>query len=101
MRSVFVDVANELVLVESSLPSAVVQQRLESTGKLVVFRGFGGVGGASPAPSHHCAAVAIMKNSGRVHGLARLVQVHIFKKVCHVVMVTCHTSPVVSREVCH
>ena len=77
VSNVFVDVANELVLVKSTLPSAVVQQRLKDTGKLVVFRGYGGSGSStsSPTPSHHGAAVSIMKWKGQVRGLARLVQV--------------------------
>ena len=34
----------EVVLVETSLPSATVQGYLEATGRLVVFRGYGGTG---------------------------------------------------------
>ena len=44
VRKVYVDLDNELVLVETSLPSSHVKQQLETTGKLVVFRGFGGTG---------------------------------------------------------
>ena len=44
VRSVYVDVSNELVLVESCLLSCRVQALLEETGRLVVFRGFGGTG---------------------------------------------------------
>ena len=77
VRSVYVDVANEIVLVQSTLPSSTVQCHLEQTGKLVVFRGYGsgGEGASVAAPSHHGAAVSIMKWKGVVHGLARLVQV--------------------------
>ena len=77
VRSVYVDVANEIVLVQSTLPSSTVQRHLEQTGKLVVFRGYGsgGEGAGVAAPSHHGAAVSIMKWKGVVHGLARLVQV--------------------------
>ena len=32
----------ELVMVETSLPSGTVQEHLETTGRLVVFRGYGG-----------------------------------------------------------
>ncbi len=42
VSNVFVDVSNELVLVETCLSSAVLQTLLEETGRLVVFRGFGG-----------------------------------------------------------
>ena len=40
----YVDLSDELVLVETYLPSSSVQALLEDTGKLVVFRGFGGTG---------------------------------------------------------
>ena len=36
------DLNNELVLVTTTLPSATVTSLLEETGKLVVFRGYGG-----------------------------------------------------------
>jgi copper chaperone for superoxide dismutase len=74
INDVFVDVANELVLVETTLPSSVVQQQLESTGKLVVFRGYGGDTTMVPPPEHHGAAVVAMSGRGRTTGLARLVQ---------------------------
>lgn len=38
------NLSDEVVLVESRLPSSVVQQCLEGTGRLVVFRGHGGQG---------------------------------------------------------
>ncbi len=44
VRSVYVDVSNEVVLVETCLLSCRVQALLEETGRLVVFRGFGGTG---------------------------------------------------------
>ena len=74
----FVDVANELVLVDTTLPSSRITQLLEGTGKLVIFRGIGGTTPQSSAggePLHRGAAVAIMKGLGGVKGLARLVQV--------------------------
>ena len=40
--NVFVSLEDEVVLVKSVLSSDDVQKLLESTGKLVVFRGFGG-----------------------------------------------------------
>ena len=76
VHDVYVDVSNELVLVETTLPSSRVKQLLAETGKLVVFRGFGGKGGASDNSSgHHGAAVIVMKGQGAVQGLARMVQV--------------------------
>ena len=39
---VFVNLENEFVLVKTSLPSSSVKELLESTGKLVIFRGYGG-----------------------------------------------------------
>ena len=42
IESAHVDLNNELVLVTSTLPSATVTSLLEETGKLVVFRGYGG-----------------------------------------------------------
>ena len=82
---VYVDVSNELVLVETTLPSSRVKQLLAETGKLVVFRGFGGKAPASDSSSsHHGAAVIVMKGQGRVQGLARMVQVGCWKvlKIC-------------------
>ena len=64
------DVENDLVLVESSLPSAHVQELLQDTGKLVLFRGLGG----SMEVAVPAAAVAIFRGD-TVAGLARLVQV--------------------------
>ena len=61
---------NDLVLVESVLPSSHVQRVLEATGKLVLFRGLG----STVAVSAPAAAVAIFRGE-RVKGLARLVQV--------------------------
>lgn len=40
---VYVDLSDEVVLVETCLQSSRIQELLEETGKLVVFRGFGGV----------------------------------------------------------
>ena len=44
IAKVYVNLSDEVVLIESSLPSSVVQRLLEDTGRLVVFRGFGGQG---------------------------------------------------------
>ena len=71
--STYVDVENDLVLVDTSLPSAHVQKLLEDTGKLVVFRGIGGTAGGDSIGGAHGAAVAIFRDGG-VNGLARLVQ---------------------------
>ena len=40
----YVNLSDEVVIVESCLPSSDVQRRLEDTGRLVVFRGYGGIG---------------------------------------------------------
>ena len=64
----------------STLPSSKIQELLESTGKLVVFRGYGGStqqGDVIQEQPHHGAAVAIMKGMGAVKGLARMVQVRL------------------------
>lgn len=70
MHSTYVDVENDLVLVEATLPSAQVQELLQATGRLVLFRGVGG--GSSEIIES--AAVAIFRGS-EVQGLVRLVQV--------------------------
>lgn len=72
----YVDVPNEIVIIESSLPSSDVHKLLELTGKLVVFRGFGGCDQAPPT-HHHGAAVVAMKGCGPVSGLLRMVQVSV------------------------
>lgn len=69
MQSTYVDVENDLVLVEATLPSARVQEILRATGRLVLFRG---VGGSSEITES--AAVAIFRGN-EVQGLVRLVQV--------------------------
>ena len=91
VRSVYVDIANEIVLVQSTLPSSTVQRHLEQTGKLVVFRGYGsgGEGSNVAAPSHHGAAVSIMKWKGVVHGLARLVQVSLMSRTLMEIKILC------------
>jgi len=43
IESSLVDLNNELVLVTTNLPSATITSLLQETGKLVVFRGYGGV----------------------------------------------------------
>ena len=43
VRDVYVSLEDEVVLVRASLPSAEVKRVLEETGKLVVFRGHGGI----------------------------------------------------------
>lgn len=63
--------SNELVLVDTTLPSSSVQELLEDTGKLVVLRGFGG----QVETADHGAAVVVMKGRGQVNGLLRMVQV--------------------------
>ena len=65
------DVDNDLVLVESSLSSVHVQELLQATGKLVLFRGLG----SSTEVTVPGAAVAIFRGD-MVVGLARLVQVN-------------------------
>ena len=55
--------------------SSKIQELLDGTGKLVVFRGIGGVSSTSHTQLHQEAAVAIMKGVGDIKGLARLVQV--------------------------
>lgn len=47
IKRVYVNVDDEVVIVETCLPSSDVQRRLENTGRLVVFRGHGGIGTAS------------------------------------------------------
>lgn len=75
IASAYVDVENDLVLVETQLPSKKVQELLESTGKLVLFRGVGGTESVEPTDgSARDAAVAIFRGDG-VNGLTRLVQV--------------------------
>lgn len=69
VHSTYVDVENDLVLVEATLPSAQVQEILQTTGRLVLFRGVGG-----PSEIMESAAVAIFRGS-EVRGLVRLVQV--------------------------
>ena len=44
VRDVYVNLEDEVVLVKTTLPSAEVKRLLEKTGKLVVFRGHGGIG---------------------------------------------------------
>ena len=44
IKKVYVNLSDEVVLVETSLPSSDVKQRLEDMGRLVVFRGYGGTG---------------------------------------------------------
>ena len=43
VRDVYVSLEDEVVLVRASLPSAGVKRMLDETGKLVVFRGHGGI----------------------------------------------------------
>lgn len=77
ISNVFIDISNELVLVDTTLPSSSVQSLLESTGKLVVFRGFGGQqeNEGSKGSGHHGAAVVVMRGRGQFCGLIRMVQV--------------------------
>ncbi len=49
----YVDVPNEMVLVETHLSSTVIQSLLEETGRLVVFRGFGGTGNNGKSEQLH------------------------------------------------
>ena len=73
MISSYVDVDNDLVLVDTVLPSGRVQELLERTGKLVVFRGIGSSNGKSTIGCSSEAAVAIFQDV-EVNGLVRLVQ---------------------------
>ena len=66
----YVDAENDLVLVETDLPTAHVQSLLGATGKLVLFRGFG----SSVDSVTSSAAVAIFKMN-EVKGMARFLQV--------------------------
>ena len=43
VRDVYVSLEDEVVLVRATLPSVEVKRMLEETGKLVVFRGHGGI----------------------------------------------------------
>ena len=70
VRSVYTDAENDLVLVETNLPAAHVQDLLEATGKLVLFRGFGSAVDSVTSS----AAVAIFRKN-EVKGLARFLQV--------------------------
>ena len=69
----YVDVDNDLVLVDTVLPSGRVQELLERTGKLVVCRGIGNPNGNSTSGYSMQAGVAIFRG-GEVNGLVRLVQ---------------------------
>ena len=75
IKNVYVNLSDEIVLVESSLPSSVVQQRLEGTGRLVVFRGYGGQGmqlyhNTDPlSSSAHTALLLIIKQIMQGHPL--------------------------------
>ena len=69
VQSTYVDVENDLVLVEARLPTSRVQELLQATGRLVLFRGLGSSTGGTTA----AAAVAIFRGGG-VAGLVRLVQ---------------------------
>lgn len=44
IKKVYVNLDDEVVIVESCLSSSDIQRRLEDTGRLVVFRGHGGIG---------------------------------------------------------
>ena len=70
VRSVYIDAENDLVLVETNLPAAHVQDLLEATGRLVLFRGFGSAVDSTTSS----AAVAIFRKN-EVKGLARFLQV--------------------------
>lgn len=72
IESYSVNLSEEQVVVETSLPSGQIQKLLESTGRNTVLRGHGAGGGGKP--NHLGAAVAIIEGQG-VQGLARLVQV--------------------------
>lgn len=69
----YVDAENDLVLVETTLQSARVQELLQATGRPVLFRGLGG-SNTSTSGLTESAAVAIFSGS-EVQGLVRLVQV--------------------------
>ncbi|KAG5853253.1 hypothetical protein ANANG_G00071130 [Anguilla anguilla] len=69
VQSVEIDLAQEQVLVESSLTSQEVQSLIESTGRRAVLKG---VGAADPDLG---SAVAMMGGAGPVQGVVRFVQV--------------------------
>ena len=46
IKKVYVNLDDEVVMVETCLSSSDIQRRLEGTGRLVVFRGHGGIGTA-------------------------------------------------------
>ena len=70
VQSVYVDADNDLVLVETTLSSSHVQELLQATGKLVLFRGIGNATEVN-VPS---AAVAIFC-TGEVKGVIRIAQI--------------------------
>ena len=69
VQRVYVNAKEDLVLVETILSAADVQKLLETTGRLVLFRGFG-----SAVTTTSQAAVAIL-NGDEVKGLVRFLQV--------------------------
>lgn len=44
IKNVYVNLDDEVVIVETCLSSSNIQRRLEDAGRLVVFRGHGGIG---------------------------------------------------------
>jgi copper chaperone for superoxide dismutase len=42
IENIDISLDNETVIVETSLPSSEVQQKIESTGRLAVLKGYGG-----------------------------------------------------------
>lgn len=70
VQSTYVDVQNDLVLVETTLSSTQIEELLRTTGKLVLFRGIG----TTSEVDLPAAAVAIFRTE-KVKGLIRIVQV--------------------------
>ena len=70
VQNTYVDVENDLVLVETTLPSTHIEELLRTTGKLVLFRGLG----SSTEVEVSAAAVAIFRTQ-EAQGLVRIVQV--------------------------
>lgn len=69
VQNVEVQLENQMVLVQTTLPSQEVQALLESTGRQAVLKGMG-----SSQLKNLGAAVAIMEGSGTVQGVVRFLQ---------------------------
>uniref|UniRef100_A0A0G2JSZ9 Superoxide dismutase copper chaperone n=1 Tax=Rattus norvegicus TaxID=10116 RepID=A0A0G2JSZ9_RAT len=69
VQNVEVQLENQMVLVQTTLPSQEVQALLESTGRQAVLKGMG-----SSQLKNLGAAVAIMEGSGTIQGVVRFLQ---------------------------